>query len=216
MYTIAHELGTDGMALWELQSDGFKSERPNPGILAAGDRIEVPEPSSPQPVNLNEVNEFVVDRLSPKVGLIFRLAGAVVPNASGMISKDGVQVLTFQTDQAGRAEVDLPPQAENYDLTLELRELRTVLHYQLLIAEPDPLPAAGSSLNDRNAVPVNKYLANLGYPTGRDRTSSPESVARDDALGYIVGGQPGTRRRVLEGNQHQALIEVHQQLPART
>lgn len=211
-YTIADEFGMTGPALWEMQSDQFKTDRSNPGILAPRDVIETPDTTGTQPTQINQVNEFVVDRHRPEIGLAFALASAPLQNADGVVARDGTEVARFRTDVDGKATFEIPPIGADYDITLVVLALRLVLRYTLLVAEPDPLPATGTRISGADEAAVNQRLCNLGYGTGRNGATGQERVARDDALGDIVDDPPGHRRRALEARQHGILDQVHRPL----
>lgn len=185
-------------ALWDHpENEALRTERPDPGVLAPGDRVFVPDAESRrfEWLALDRVHEIRIELPLPMLRVqLVHTNRLVMPDRRCEAVIDG-EPLTLVTDAEGRLELELGPDTRE----VEIRAGGHVWRGGVAMLPPVELTAG-----------ILGRLANLGYEPGPMDGDGPRDVyAFRSAVeefqcdhDLVVDGIPGPKTR-------SALLRVH-------
>ncbi len=188
----------DPMLVWDDAANAsLRKVRPNPAVLAVGDKVHVPDgpPWIFEGLATGREHTVIVDLAVPWIRI--RLQHPSREPRAGKACRvaflDGgtEQAKVFETDSDGLVEIEIGPFTDVVEIEIDEE------HYRLKVARLEP--------QDTNAG-VRQRLENLGYDPG-PVTGKPDDYALRSAVeefqrdhGLTVDGVPGekTQRKLAE------------------
>lgn len=199
--TIARKYGfADPMQLWnDPVNRDLAQKRKTPNVLAAGDRITIPErPAANGSGKTGEVQKFEATLARKKLSFVIQdHDDRPVPNADWVLEVVGTR-LTGKTDGKGKLEAEIPVDARKGLLTVGK------FTWELLIAHLDPV----EHVPDNPVSGVFQRLRNLGYSVAD--AVSLESQELRTALAAFQARVGLTITGKLDDATRQALLDHHE------
>lgn len=197
--SIGARLGFDPEAVWSLpENRELRDLRRDPGVLAPGDVLRVPEPESATlPLTAGADNPFEAEVPSLRMHLALR-SGGVIPLANEPYRVEGLaRPLTGTTDGDGVADFRLPAHVREVRVVVVRTGVSTVLR----IGELDPV-------EERTGLEQRLYRLGLL----REEPSGERSID-DDLLARALRRFQRTRGLEVTGEADEAtrraLVEEH-------
>jgi hypothetical protein len=164
---IAAEYGfSDYHTIWDLPDNAeLRTQRPNPNVLAAGDRLIIPDKQDKQlAVTVGAKHAFTLKGKATRLRLqLLDLAGAPLKSTPIQITVDG-KTSTVSTDATGLLDQPVPPGAPS--ATLFADAIGTL---EVQIGHLDPVDQRSGLLG---------RLYNLGYVPGLDELTVDAAALR--------------------------------------